>query len=113
MYWIDTAKGTLHSLVGREVASLVPSVDNAMSLAVDTINEKLYWAEKTSNRTGRIRRANLDGNPNVQLVKDLTSVPLDIALDTVNRKIYLTNAWGKVQRLNFNGSNFQPNLVTG
>ena len=113
MYWIDTAKGTLHSVVGREVASLVPSVDNAMSLAVDTINEKLYWAEKTSNRTGRIRRANLDGNPNAQLVEELTSVPLDIALDTVNRKIYLTNAWGKVQRLNFDGSSFQTNLITG
>ena len=112
MYWIDKTKGTLHSLVGREVASLVPSVDNAMSLAIDTINEKLYWVEKTGNRTGKIRRANLDGT-NVQLVKDLTSVPLDIALDTVNRKIYLTNAWGKVQRLNFNGSNFQPNLITG
>ena len=112
MYWIDKAKGTLHSLVGPEVESLVPSVHNAISLAVDTIDEKLYWAEKTGNRTGKIRRANLDGT-NVQLVKDLTSVPLDIALDTVNRKIYLTNSWGKVQRLNFNGSNFQPNLITG
>ena len=112
MYWIDKAKGTLDSLVGPEVESLVPSVHNAISLAVDTINEKLYWAEKTDNRTGKIRRANLDGRK-VQLVKDLTSVPLDIALDTVNRKIYLTNSWGKVQRLNFNGSNFQPNLITG
>ena len=112
MYWIDKAKSTLHSLVGPEVESPVPSVDNAISLAVDSINEKLYWAEKTGNRTGKIRRANLDGT-NVQLVKDLTSVPLVIALDIVNRKIYLTNSWGKVQRLNFNGSNFQPNLITG
>ena len=96
MYWIDKAKGTPHSLVGQEVASLVPSVDTARSLAVDTIDEKLYWIEKTGKRTGKIRRANLDGR-NVELVKDLTSVPLDIALDTVDRKIYLTNAWGKVQ----------------
>ena len=112
MYWVDKAKGRLHALVGQEVASLVPSVDTARSLAVDTIDEKLYWVEKTGKRTGKIRRANLDGR-NVELVKDLTRVPLDIALDTVNRKIYLTNAWGKVQRLNFNGSNFQPNLIKG
>ena len=73
---------------------------------------KLYWAERTSDRSGKIRRANLDGT-NVQLVKDLTSVPHGIALDTVGGKIYLTNAWGKVQRLNLDGSNFQPNLITG
>ena len=112
MYWVDKAKGRLYALVGQEVASLVPSVDTARSLAVDTIDEKLYWAEKTGKRTGKIRRANLDGR-NVELVKDLTGVPLDLALDTVNRKIYLTNSWGKVQRLNFNGSNFQTNLITG
>ena len=112
IYWIDTEIGTLHRLVGAGVENLAPKVKNVTGLAVDVAGDKLYWTEKTGNRTGRIRRANLDGT-NVQLVKDLTSVPLDIALDTVNRKIYLMNSWGKVQRLNFNGSNFQPNLITG
>ena len=111
MYWIDTRVGTLHRLVGAKVESLLPSVQNATSLAVDRADEKLYWTEKTSDRTGRIRRANLDGR-NVQLVKNLTSLPLDIALDTTNGTLYLTNAWGKVQRLNVDGSNFQPNLIT-
>ena len=36
-----------------------------------------------------------------------------MALDPVNRKLYLTNAWGKLQRMNLDGSNFQPNLITG
>jgi len=111
MYWIDTTAGTLHRLVGTEVETLVPSVQNATSLAVDVAGGKLYWTEKTGKRTGRIRRANLDGT-NVKLVKNLTSIPYDIALDTVNRKLYLTNAYGKVQRLNVDGSNFQPNLIT-
>jgi DNA-binding beta-propeller fold protein YncE len=111
MYWVDTNTGTLHRLIGAKVEHLVPSVQNAVSLAVDTAGGKLYWAEKTSDRTGKIRRANLDGT-NVQLVKDLTSVPIDIAIDTTNNKLYLTNAWGKVQRFNFNGSNFQSNLIT-
>ena len=111
MYWIDTNTGRLHRLVGAKVENLVPSVRNATNLAVDRAEGKLYWTEKTSNRTGKIRRANLDGT-NVRLVKNLTSVPHGIVLDTANRKIYVTNAWGKIQRLNFDGSNFQPNLIT-
>ena len=112
MYWIDAEAGTLHRLINDTVENLLPNVQNAMSLAVDTENGKLYWAEKTGNRSGRIRRANLDGS-NVQLVKTLTSVPHGIALDSVNSTIYLTNAYGKVQRLNVDGSNFQSNLITG
>ena len=112
LYWIDTQAGTLHRLVGAEVENLAPSVQNAVSLAVDVEGGKLYWTEKTSDKTGRIRRADLDGS-NVQLVKDLTSVPHGIALDGVGGKIYITNAWGKVQRLNVDGSNFEPNLITG
>ena len=111
MYWVNTETGTLHRLIGDEVENLAPSIRNATSLAVDAANRKLYWVEKTGDHTGRIRRANLDGS-NIQLVKDLTSVPFVIALDTAAGKLYLTNFWGKVQRLDINGSNFQPNLIT-
>ena len=111
MYWINMRSGTLHRLVGDEVENLVPTVKNATSLTVDMAGGKLYWTERTDERTGRIRRANLDST-NVQLVKNLTSVPLNIALDPSGGKIYLTNAWGKVQRFNVDGSNFQPNLIT-
>ena len=112
MYWINVNSGTLHRLVGAEVENLVPSVRNATGLAMDVAGSKLYWTERTGDSTGRIRRANLDGR-NVQLVKNLTSVPQGIALDAANGKIYVTNAWGKIQRLNVDGSNFQPNLITG
>ncbi len=112
MYWVNTDDGTLHRLIGDEVENFLPSVQNTTSLAVDVTDGKLYWTERTSNRTGKIRRANLDGT-NVQLVKDLTSVPHGIALDVADGKMYLTNSWGKVQRLNLDGSNFQPNLITG
>ena len=36
-----------------------------------------------------------------------------MALDAVNRKLYLTNAWGKLQHMNMDGSSFQPNFITG
>ena len=111
VYWVNTNNGTLHRLVNIKMENLVPNVRNVTSHAVDVVNEMLYWTEKTSNTTGRIRRANLDGTK-VQLVKDLTSAPHSIALDTAAGKIYITNAWGKIQRLNVDGSNFQPNLIT-
>ena len=111
MYWVNMQRGTLHRLVGDEVEDLVPGVRNATGLAIDVAGSKLYWTERTGDSTGRIRRANLDGR-NVRLVKNLTSVPHSIALDAANGKIYVTNAWGKIQRLNVDGSNFQPNLIT-
>ncbi|MDE0327208.1 MAG: leucine-rich repeat domain-containing protein [Candidatus Poribacteria bacterium] len=113
LYWIDAERGTLHRLIGDTIENFLPNVRNAMSLAVDIVSGELYWTEKTTPRTGALLRANLNGNPNPQLVKNLTSVPQGLALDTTNRKIYVTNAYGKVQRLNFDGSNFQPNLITG
>ncbi len=112
IYWISMETGTLHRLIDAKVENLVPSVQNATALAIDEVSRKLYWTEKTSHRTGRIRRASLDGS-NVQLVKELTSVPHGIAIDTANSKLYLTNSWGKVQRLNFDGSNFENSLITG
>ena len=39
-------------------------------------------------------------------------MPLGLAADGTNGKLYLTHAGGKIQRLNVDGSNFRPNLVT-
>ena len=113
MYWTDAETSGFYRLAGtkKTVENAALGIQNITALAIDVGNGKLYWAEKTSDRTGRIQRANLDGTK-VQLVKDLTSVPLDIVLDTADGILYLTNTWGKTQRLNVNGSNFQPNLIT-
>ena len=112
MYWIDTQQGGLHQAIGTHVESLLPNVRNATSLATDVAGGKLYWTEKTSDRTGSIHRANLAGKPNVRLVKELTSVPLDIALDAAAGKIYLANSWGKIQSLNVDGTGFKD-LIKG
>ena len=110
MYWVNAGVGTLQSLTGSSVDRLVSNVQNATSVAVDMAGGKVYWAEQTSDRSGRIRRANLNGS-NVQLVQELTSVPRRLALDTTNGKLYLTNSWGKVQQMNLDGSDFQPDLI--
>ena len=110
MYWINTTSRRLYRLSGETVANIVPNVQNATSIAVDIAKKKIYWTEQTGERTGRIRRAALDGS-NVEAVKELTSVPRDLGVDAANGKLYLTNSWGKLQRLNLNGSNFQSNLI--
>ena len=112
IYYIGMKNGTLHHLINEKVEAFLPSLQDATSLAVDMAAKKLYWTERMSNSTGKIRRANLNGT-NVELVKKLTSVPHGIAVDVFNSKLYLTNSWGKVQRLNLDGSNFKPNLITG
>ena len=91
--------------------NLITGLDAPKSIVLDVMRGKLYWAEQTSNTTGKIQRANLDGS-NVQLIKELTSVPLGLAIDAANSKLYLTNGWGKVQRLSSDGSNFEPNFIT-
>ena len=111
MYWINVNSGTLHRLVGAEVENLVPNVRNATDLAMDVAGGKLYWTERTGDSTGRIRRANLDGT-NVQLVKELKSVPHGIALDAAGRKLYWTASSGKIKRANLNGSGSE-NVVPG
>ena len=110
MYWANAGVGTLQSLRGASVDRLVPNVQNATSVAVDMRGGKVYWTERTGDQSGRIQRANLNGT-NIQLVRELTSAPYRLALDTANGKLYLTNGWGKVQRMNLDGSGFQPDLI--
>ena len=110
MYWVNADVGTLQGLTGSSVDRLVPNVQNATSVVVDMVGDKIYWAEQTGNNSGRIRRANLNGT-SVQLIRELTSAPRRLALDTANGKLYLTSSRGKVQQMNLNGSGFQPDLI--
>ena len=111
MYWINTETGgTLYQLIGEDVENYGAGVQNITSLAIDTVKGKIYAAQKTSDHTGIIGRADLDGS-NVELVKELNNVPQGIAVDPSNGKLYLTNSRGKVQRFNLDGSNFEWNFI--
>ena len=50
----NTETGTLHHLVGTEVENLMPNVQGVTSLTVDVVGGKLYWTERTSDRTVRL-----------------------------------------------------------
>ena len=105
MYWIDG--GVLYRLAGAEVERIAASAND---VAVDMTGGKIYWIEGTSDSTGRIHSANVDGI-GATVVKELTSVPMGLALDSANGKLYLTNSWGKIQRINVDGTGFESAFI--
>ena len=110
-YWINTESGTLHRLVGNSVEDIAPNnIQDVVSLVVT--DNRLYWVEKTGSSSGRIRRSNLNGG-NIQIIRNLTTAPAGITVDTVNSKIYVTTERGKIQQINIDGSQYQPNLIVG
>ncbi len=109
-YWINRDTGTIHRLVGNSVEDIAHNVQDVVSL-VATKN-RLFWVEKTSNSSGRIRSANLNGS-NVQLIRNLSTAPAGITVDTVNSKLYVTTERGKIQAINVDGSDYEPNLLVG
>ena len=81
-------------------------------LAVDMKGGKVYWTERTIDNMGRIQSADLDGNK-VEPVRKEIAVPYYIAFDAEGEKLYWTNFYGKIQRINVDGRNFMPNFLTG
>ena len=110
MYWVNARAGTLHRLVGAEAENLVPSVQNATSLVLNSADNKIYWTEQVGKNRGNVKRANLDGS-NVQVLANiLNGVPRSIAVDPTQGKLYWTNSGGRIQRANLNGKQVR-NLI--
>ena len=74
-----------------------------MNIAVDASSGKVYWTEKTGERSGTINSANLDGS-GATVLTSILSVPMGIAVDTAGRKVYWTASSGKIKQANLNGS---------
>ena len=101
MLWVDS--GAIYGLVGADVQRFASGVDNGMNIAVDASNGKVYWTEKTGERSGTINSANLDGS-GATVLTSILSVPMGIAVDTAGRKVYWTASSGKIKQANLNGS---------
>ena len=113
MYWINTSTHTLHRLVGTKVETLVSSLQNITSLAVDTTNGLLYFSVKTDANRSEIRRSELTGE-NIQTLKSgLLSVPVSIALDSVGGMLYWTGADGKIKRTAAEGNTKVTSVLKG
>ena len=101
MLWVDG--GAIYGLVDANAQRFAPSVDNAMNIAVDASNAKVYWTEQTGERRGTINSADLDGTSVTELTAIL-SVPMGIAVDATGNKLYWTNSRGRIQCANLDGS---------
>ena len=64
---------------------------------------KLYWTEMTAEGGGTINSANADGTGATELASILAT-PMGISVDATGNKLYWTNARGRVQSANLNGS---------
>ena len=108
MYWVES--GTLQSLTDSEIEPFASGVRNANSIAVDMEGGKVYWTQQTGANSGRVQRADLSGS-NVELVRALNNLPNGIAVDASNGKLYVTNASGKIQQMDLDGSNYEPDFI--
>ena len=97
--WVDG--GAIYALAHASPQRFASSVENAMNLAVGA--GKLYWTEKTGESSGTINSVGLNGTGVTELAS-IRAVPIGIAVDTVNSKLYWTNSRGRIQSANLDGS---------
>ena len=107
MLWVSGGK--IYALVGADVERFAPSVDNALNIVVG--GGKVYWTEKTGESAGTINSANLNGSGVTELAA-IHAIPIGIAVDATNSKLYWTNSRGRIQSANLDGSGI-TNVIPG
>ena len=100
MYWIDNSM--LYGLAGAKAAKIAENV-NGVAIG----GGKVYWTEKTGESGGTINSANLDGDPDVTELASIFATPVGIAVDAAGSNLYWTNASGRIQSANLDGSRIQ------
>ena len=111
IYWTEGGD-SIHrvKMNGQEVVEDVATdLEGVGGLAVG--GEKLYWTEQMGKSSGTIMSANLDGTE-FETLTSILSVPIGISLDAAGRKLYWTNARGRIQRSALNGA-YIENVVEG
>jgi len=85
------------------------TIDTPNPVLVFTEASAIFWVDSLS---AKAQRANLDGT-NVEDVVTGLNDPLEIAIDSTNKKVYWSiPSLGKIQRANLNGTNVED-IVTG
>ena len=111
IYWTEGDNSVRRvSMSGEKIVQdIAANLGTVGGLAVG--GGKVYWTEKTGASGGSVNGANLDGT-NLETLATLLSAPMGISVDTAGSKLYWTNARGRVQRANLNGSGI-TNVVEG
>ena len=111
IYWTEGGNSIRRVNVSGQkiVGDVAANLGTVGGLAVG--GGKVYWTEQTGASGGSVNGANLDGT-NLETLATLLSAPMGISVDTAGSKLYWTNARGRVQRANLNGSGI-TNVVEG
>ena len=111
IYWTEGRNSIRRvSISGQKIVQdIAANLGSVGGLAVG--GGKVYWTEQTGASGGSVNGANLDGM-NLETLATLLSAPMGISVDTAGNKLYWTNARGRVQRANLNGSGI-TNVVDG
>ena len=111
IYWTEGGNSVRRvNMSGQKIVQdIAANLGTVGGLAVG--GGKVYWTEMTGERGGTINSANADGT-GATVLTSVLATPMGIAVDTVGSKLYWTNARGRVQRANLNGSGIQ-NVVEG
>lgn len=112
IYWTNTTGIQRSNLDGSALETLLTNrTVLANTIALDTINGKLYW---TDNAKQSILRFNLDGSNLETIINGVLNNPGEIALDLKNKKIYwrsnLQNIH-KIERANLDGTAIETVLM--
>ncbi|CAC5419981.1 LRP5_6 [Mytilus coruscus] len=107
IYWSDLNKKIISRKMcplGNEnsVIEIIIRNSKPMGIAVDSLNDHLYWADQDG---AAIKRSNLNGS-NIEVILDKSlQTPVAITVDTSNRWLYFSDH-GKqtIERCKFDGS---------
>jgi len=129
MYWADPSNGTIQraNLDGTGLETLVSDLARPNDLALDNINDKLYWTESGAefNDSGipigdinRVQRSNLDGSNVEEIVTLSSGSPDGVAVDAAGGKVYWkvstdSSTPDQLRRADLNGSNPEDVLELG
>jgi len=105
LYWYWCNTGYVQSNPdGGEIQLMMPTGYHA--IAIDTVREKIYWAESNGTTHGRfIKRKNFDHTEVETLVSTVESVK-SIAVDTVRPRFYWSEN-GKIRSAALDGTDIQ------
>jgi hypothetical protein len=117
MYWGDQLNNFIYraNKDGTNVEPVLPTAFHR-GIAIDAINNKIYWSTSNTTLKGDIKRANLDGSNIETVVSSLDPEfkPSAIALDVVGGKVYWTDyVVDIVRRANLNGTMMEDLYVVG
>jgi len=129
MYWADPTNSIIQraNLDGTGIETLVEDLAGPRDLALDIVNDKLYWVESGAefNDSGipigdinRVQRSNLDGT-GVEEIVTLSSGSSDgVAVDPAGGKVYWKVSFDsstpdQLRRADLDGSNPEDVLTLG